>query len=82
MCPAASDLPAQRQSAPTQLHKNQVGVFGCQISQLLQKETWQQSARGRGDAKHHPGAPVMVHPEGNISQMLLRTCEWLDWGLA
>lgn len=80
--PETTNLPARQQSAPTQLHKNQVWVFGCQISQLLQRETWKESARGRGDAKHDPGAPEMVHPEGNIFQTLLSTCEWLDWGPA
>lgn len=49
--PSATNLPAQRQSAPTQLHKNQVWVFGCQISQLLQKE---RHGNNRHEAKAMP----------------------------
>lgn len=60
---AVTNLPAQRQSTRTQLYKNQVWVFGCQISQLLQKET-QKSARGKGNAKHHAGVPAMAYPGG------------------
>lgn len=78
---AVTNLPAQRQSARTQLYKNQVWVFGCQISQLLQKETRKQSARGKGDAKH-AGVPSMAHPEGNFFQVLLSACEQLGWGPA
>lgn len=54
---AVTNLPAQRQSTHTQLYKNQVWVFGCQISQLLQKETRKYSARGKGAVGAINGPP-------------------------
>lgn len=44
---AVTNLPAQRQSTRTQLYKNQVWVFGCQISQLLQRDMETISTRQR-----------------------------------